>query len=133
MERFLGRLIPRAFRVFPKLTGGGPPYRFERWDRDRDGLTIMRYSFPSRDGESVNGKRVWAREIQRALASLIRAGALNRHSFEEHCPRTSSDGGCGFAVIGRILERLGVAAYEGGQEGFRLVNPARANRLLRRQ
>lgn len=129
LEHQLRRLIPGSLRTFAKLEGG-PPYRFERWDQDRAGVDCLYYAFASRDGDRQYRKRVPVREVRAALRLLATAGVLNREVFVKACPVTESAGPCGFAVVGRILEYLGVAAYRGREEGLALTNPSRARALL---
>lgn len=129
LEQQLRRLIPGSLHTFAKLAGGRP-YRFDRWDCDRNGVDCLYYSFASRDGRGRNVKRVPVHEVRAALQLLVTAGALNREGFVRACPVSESDGACGFAVVGRILEHFRVAAYLGRGQGFGLTNPSRARALL---
>ncbi len=129
LEPRLRRMIPQVVDSFRKLAGGSSPYRFAGWGQDGSGRSFLRYSFPSRNGEVVHRKRVWVREIEAALRTLANQGTLSRDQFCARCPRTASDGPCGFTVVGRILEQLGVAAYQGRGEGFRCTNISRAREL----
>ncbi len=130
LETRLRRMVPQAMNTFPKLTGGGPPYRFAGWDHDPGGRAVLRYRFPRRDGAGVHQKRVWAGEIEAALRRLADRGTFGRDTFDTACPRTAMDGPCGFAVIGRALEGFGVAVYQGRGQGFRCTNPSRARDFL---
>lgn len=129
LEHQLRHLIPGSLRTFAKLEDGDP-YRFERWGRDRAGTECLYYAFPSRDGRRQHVKRVPVQEVRAALGLLVRTGVLNREGFVGACPISESAGPCGFAVVGRMLQHLGVAAYLGRGQGFGLTNPPRARALL---
>ncbi len=83
----------------------------------------------ARDGVKKNKKRLPVAEIRAALDELGRAGVLSREKFRKVCPKADSDGSCGFAVAGRILEALRVAVYS-GQDGFTLTDANKAKNLL---
>jgi hypothetical protein len=127
LESVLKELVPGKLREFKKLTKG-EPYRFKGWQADREGRPCLYYTFSSRDGRSTNTKRVPTAEIATALAHLRKCGHLCASEFEESCPVAKRDGQCGFAVVGRILEALGVARYE--RAHFCLTDPAKADSLL---
>ena len=121
LESTLHGLIPKRVSTFPKLRGNGGPYRFDRWEKD-----CLRYSFV---GAKKYTKRLPECEIRAGLSQLRDTGWLSRETFRRICPRAKSDGECGFAVLGRILEALHVAAYS-GDAGFRLTNADEAKKLL---
>ena len=121
----LRNLIPASVSEFPKLETG-QPYHFDHWADDRSGSSCLYYWFSSHDGTKRNLKRVIVSEIHSALQHLINTGAFDRNSFRAHCPKSESSGRCGFVVMGRILEALGVAVYSGREKGFvKPTSPAR--------
>jgi hypothetical protein len=127
LEVILHSLIPDKVNTFEKLEGG-EPYHFDRWTDDMSGLPCLYYRFKSRDGAKQNKKRIPVREIITALRELQRAGVLDRQAFERVCPIAKA-GPCGFAVVGRILEKLHAASYT-GSNGFSLTDANEASRLL---
>ena len=127
LETALSYLMPERVNTFAKLTNRGEPYSFDHWTADFGGC--LYYRFPSRDGNRWNRKRVPVLEIRAALEELIRDGGFTRAAFQKLCAISSSDGPCGFAVIGRILEALNVARYTSA--GFRLTDANQAHALLR--
>jgi hypothetical protein len=58
-------------------------------------------------------KRLPPSEIRAGLRQLRDIGWLGRETFREICPTAKSDGECGFAVLGRIFEALGIAVLFG--------------------
>jgi hypothetical protein len=128
LELVLKKLVPGKLSEFNKLTEG-EPYRFDSWRADREGRPCLYYSFNSRDGCRTNRKRVPILEIAAALGHLRRTGRLRRSEFPDVCPIAESAGPCGFAVVGRTLEALGVARY--GRADFCLTDATKADSLLR--
>lgn len=128
LQSALHRLIPQRVNTFAKLHRGSP-YHFDRWGVDRAGSPCLYYWFMARDGVKRNKKRLPVSEIRAAVCQLRSAGVLNRKTFPKVCPVAESDGPCGFAVVGRILEALQVAAYS-GQDGFKLTNADEVTKLL---
>jgi hypothetical protein len=128
-EAALRNLIPTKIEWFEKLESG-KPYHFDAWKHDRLGQACMYYSFASRDGSRRNRKRVVTSEIRAALQHLRDLGSLDREAFRDACPTSASDGACGFAVVGRILEALVVALYAAGEARFNLTDSRIAAALL---
>jgi hypothetical protein len=128
LEATLHRLIPVKVSTFSKLNHG-EPYQFDRWQNDRFASPCLYYWFKSRDGIKRNTKRVPVSEIRAALCQLRNANVLSRETFKKVCPVAQSDGPCGFAVVGRIFEALGVAVYS-GQNGFKLTDANEVAKLL---
>jgi hypothetical protein len=128
LESVLHRLIPEEVNSFAKLAHG-EPYHFDRWEKDRVGSPCLYYWFMARDGVKKNKKRLPVSEIRAAFLQLQSTGALTRETYRRVCPTAKSDGSCGFAVVGRILEALHVAVYS-GRDGFKLTNANEATNLL---
>jgi hypothetical protein len=128
LESVLNKLFPGKFSEFRKLSEG-EPYRFDSWQPDSEGRPCLYYTFSSRDGRRTNRKRVPILEIAAALGHLRRTGHLRRSEFPDVCRVAESDGPCGFAVVGRTLEALGVARYE--RADFCLTDATKADSLLR--
>jgi len=116
-ESKLRDLIPKTVSQFPKLEIG-EPYHFDRWADDRSGSTCLYYWFYAHDGGKRNNKRVVVSEIQQAFQHLMDTGSFHRDAFRRFCPVSESSGPCGFVVVGRIFEALGVAVYSGREKGF---------------
>jgi len=92
---------------FDKLENGAEPYRCAEWKCDRAGRLCMYYKF------NGHRKRIPHAEIDSAVAEFKSSGRFGRASFKTHCPVASSNGGCGFAVIVRILEQFCDAEFVG--------------------
>lgn len=93
---------------FNKLGNGGEPYRCAEWKCDREGRFCLYYQF------NGHKKRLPETEIESAVAQFESSGHFGRDMFRTLCPIAARDGGCGFAVIVRILERFCDAKYLGG-------------------
>lgn len=133
LEQHLRAIIPSQVEEFPKLTEGRDPYYFYRWDFDNDkGSSVLRYYFWSPDRTRQYRKRVFISEAERLLRCTLNAGEMTRQDFQEHCPNTRRDGGCGFAVIIAILESLGIVEHADHWGVYRIVDRDRAQRLLQR-
>jgi hypothetical protein len=83
----------------------------------------------ARDGVKRNKKRVPVSEIRAVLRELLSSGLLTKQTFKDLCPVAQSAGPCGFAVVGRIFEAFGVAAYSTRGE-FELTDAGAATTLL---
>jgi hypothetical protein len=126
----LDELFRNGHVQFRKLRGSGPPYKFSKWATDRSGALCLYYEFPSRNGKTTNRKRVPVDEILAAIQEIVSEGRLTRKAFRNLCPVAESAGPCGFAVVGRCFELLGIAKYADGQGVFELTDKKRANRFL---
>ena len=115
--RKIRKLIPQKYRQFDKLTGG-KPYYFHAWKKDRQRRLCLYYWFWDRTGRRRNTKRVPLVEIEAAAKQFSSQGLFDRNIFHKYCHVSRSDGPCGFAVIGRCLEFLGIAIYGGRRRGF---------------
>ena len=113
----LKRLIPTSINDFPKLELG-EPYHFDHWADDKYKAPCLYYWFSSKNGTKRHDKRVLISEIYAAFQTMQSTGSFSRASFRVYCPKSESSGRCGFVVVGRILEALGVAAYSGRHDGF---------------
>ena len=131
LEEYLKAMIPSQVRLFPKLTAGRDPYHFYRWDRDSDtGSAVLRYWFWSPDHTRKYRKRVFIDEAESLLRSALGSGEITRQGFLQHCPRTQSDGGCGFAVIIAIFEYLGLVRHTSERGVYAILSADRARRVL---
>ena len=129
LEPTLRKLVPHKVGTFAKLEQG-EPYHFDRWGDDHTGTLCLYYSFPARNRERRNTKRIPSSEIDAALRCLCSNGGLRREEFRKVCPVAVSAGPCGFAVVGRIFEELGVAVYASRRDGFTLTDADKARKLL---
>ena len=111
-------IVPKQYSQFPKL-GGGSPYHFASWNNDNRNVLCLYYWFWDKGKAYKNKKRVPLTEIVAAAKQYRVQGKFDRVIFNTHCPVAASDGPCGFAVIGRCLEFLGIAKYAGRGNGFR--------------
>lgn len=106
----LPKLLPKGTE-FQKLRGHGSPYLCAGWHRDTSGVLCMYYEF------SGHRKRAPLPEIEAAADHLTAGNIFDRPAFRLLCPVANRDGPCGFAVIGRILEKVFGAQYV-GRDGF---------------
>ncbi|MGB8112987.1 MAG: hypothetical protein WCF22_04410, partial [Candidatus Sulfotelmatobacter sp.] len=113
----LHKLIPATVSEFAKLEAG-QPYYFDHWANDRYDSPSLYYWFDSNDGAKLRHKRVVISEIHKAFQHHMYTGKFDRKSFRSCCPQSDSSGHCGFVVVGRIFEALGVAEYSGRENGF---------------
>jgi hypothetical protein len=123
-DSILRELIPAKVKDFAKLVAG-EPYRFDGWEDDRSGSACLYYSFSSRSPDKLNRKRVVISELHTAFQHLRNTGAFDRKSFERLCPTSRSAGSCGFAVMGRVFEALGVARFFDREHRFLLIDVAK--------
>lgn len=130
LEPVLRDLIPGHVQRFPKLMEKGDPYKFDRWEEDRSEVLCLYYKFKSRDRMEWNHKRVPVPEIRAAMRVLMIDGRWDRAAFDRDCPIASSAGPCGYAIIGRVFESLGVATHDVNGRCFRLVALERVRQLL---
>jgi hypothetical protein len=128
LQSTLHSLIPHEVHTFAKLQHG-KPYHFDSWANDSTDTPCLYYWFIARDGVRKNKKRVPVSEIGVALQRLRSDGVLSRETFKKVCPVAESAGPCGFAVVGRMFEALGVAVYS-GSDGFKLTDADKARKLL---
>ena len=117
VELRLRDMVPQKVAEFRKLEKG-EPYHFDRWEQDIKGRPCLYYWFGSRDGLRRNVKRVPIAEFCAAFDHIGRTGTFTRVDYKQLCRVAQSDGACGYTVIGRLLENLGVARYQGRSSGF---------------
>ncbi len=101
----LQKQIPPGTR-FAKLISG-EPYQCDKWAHDRAGNFCLYYKVGS------CRKRAPLAEIEEAAQCLASKNKFDRADFSNVCPIANRDGPCGFAVIGRILEKYHGAKYTG--------------------
>jgi hypothetical protein len=124
LKSALRAIVPSVTRSFQKLRAG-EPYQFDHWDDD-----VLYYRVSPRRKGGWNKKRVPVPEIRMALRRLRESGTFSRSDFEQICPIASRDGPCGFCVVGRVLEILGVAKFSTHGQGFVLTDSQKADRML---
>ena len=117
LERMVREAIPAKLDTFPKLREDSDPYHFRDWE----GETILRYWFWNRKGDKKRSKRVFINEIEPLVRHCFSKGSIERSDYKLHCPKTKSDGPCGLAVMGRILEFLSIAKYDRHLRRFRFI------------
>lgn len=123
LEDELKDMIPSQNEEFPKLTPGRDPYYFYRWDDDADtASSVLRYWFWSSDREKKYRKRVFISEAERLLENSVTKGEITRGDFKRYCPRTDSDGGCGFAVMIAMFEFLGLVRHADERGVYEIVD-----------
>lgn len=120
------RQVVNQNTTFPKLKGVNEPYPFLDWADDG---TYFRYTVRHKSG--VARKRVFVQELRNLLEhSLNTKQNITRDLFNQYCPKTNSDGPCGFAVIAGVISLLGVGRYEGSKAGIRINDTERLRTLL---
>lgn len=132
----LRSLIPEHVRAFDKLTDGREPYHFEKWETTIDG-DVLHYWF---SGKTLYHKVVHIQELEAALRRAVVTRNFSRDIFNESCPKTKYGeqrkkerlgGDCGYAVMGRCLEELGVAKQiKKWGKGFKILNDSLVQSLL---
>jgi hypothetical protein len=113
-EDTLRTVIPSEIKIFAKLTEGHDPYYFFEWDKI-DNSVVLRYWFWNKTKTGKHKKRVFIEEIPKLLSGFDKPTIITRTDFEKNCPRTKSDGGCGFAVMIRILEHFQIVESVDGK------------------
>lgn len=124
LKSTLQAIVPSVTNTFKKLRVG-EAYQFDHWEDD-----VLYYRVSPRRKGGWNKKSVPVPEIQAALGRLRQSGTFSRSDFEKLCPVASKDGPCGFCVVGRVLEILGVAKFSSQGEGFVLTDSQKADRIL---
>ena len=127
LERSVKQVIPSSLDQFAKLTSGRDPYYFKRWDRSGSDV-VLRYWFWNKTRTEKNAKRVFVHELAELLRQGLSKGGFSRADYDCCCPRTLSDGSCGYVVMARILEHLGVVQQT--PSGFRIIDETKAKRLI---
>ena len=127
LEQALKKAIPSQVSSFSKLTDGHDPYRYSSWDKE-NGVSILRYWFWNRTKTKQNKKRVFINEVEELLKYSLLAKRISRKDFQKYCPRTLSDGTCGFAVTIGILEHFQVVEVIDGE--YRVKNVEKIQELL---
>jgi hypothetical protein len=84
---------------------------------------FLKVEFKGKDEKSnSNKKRIFFNEIINLVNSTYKNKRFNRTDFEIYCPKTKNDGGCGYAVIIRLMEKLNMGKYLGHGKGFEYIN-----------
>jgi len=130
LEQKLKLLIPQEINEFPKIERIGDPYHFENWELDKksNGL-IMRYWFWNKDKSDTNKKRVFINEFESLLRFSFTDGGFKKTDFIRLCPKTNSDGGCGFTVMVGILEHQRIIE-KAGHGSYELINSEKIKKWL---
>lgn len=108
--------IPEGME-FKKLTKNSVPCCCLKWQPDRCGILCMYYTVSKRGGQK---KRIPLSEMEECVHRFKQQAKFDRDDLRDLCPIAHSDGGCAFAVIGRILEKFFGAEYKGHGHGFRM-------------
>jgi len=127
LEQTLKKAIPHQLSSFRKLTDGHDPYYFASWDKE-DGVSILRYWFWNKIKTRKNRRRIFINEIEELLKYSLRVQRITRKDYQQYCPRTMSDGPCGFAVIIRVLEHFQVVEVADGE--YRVKSVEKIHELL---
>jgi len=127
IEKIIKKSIPSQLSLFDKFKEGHDPYHFAAWDKDSN-ITILRYWFWNKAKTKKYRKRVFINELEELLKHSLISRSISRKEFKKYCPRTSSDGSCGFAVIIGILKHIDVVDIVDGQ--YTIKNVERLQHLL---
>jgi len=125
LEQRLREIIPNPNSTFRELEKE-EICSFDRWDTDKKNRVCLYYVVGNK-----NKKRVVISEIEELIRNCLTRGQINRKDFEVYCHTSNSDGACGFAVMGRMLEYLGIAQYLGWGRGFEIIDVDLARSLIR--
>ena len=130
LEQRLREIIPKPNSTFPKLESGDP-YHFDHWRADSKGEMCLYYWFWNKNRTKKNKKRVVISEVEKLIRNCLTRGQITRDDFRIYCSISESAGPCGFAVMGRMLEYLGIAQYLGWGRGFEIINGDLAQSLVK--
>jgi hypothetical protein len=84
---------------------------------------FLRVEFESiKNSKKTNKKRIFFSEVVDLVNNTYKNKIFYRNDFETFCPKTKSDGGCGYSVIIRLLEKLNKGKYLGRGKGFEFNN-----------
>ncbi len=128
LKKELKSIVPSRYNKFDKLESEDP-YYFDSWGIDKYGNECLYYWFYSRNKSKKNQKRVVVSEVDNLLRNSINKTIITKSDFEKYCPTTLSAGPCGYAVIVRLLEYLGIAQYK-GRSGVQLIDHNIIRRLI---
>ena len=132
LQERLEPLLEQAGGEFRKLTKDDEPYYFVEWALDGNQQRCLYYGFAARDASKRDHeKRVPLSELANAIAMCARKGKFERADFDDCCSVAKSAGPCGFAIVGRSMEFLGVAEHDPDGHCFTLISSERAAELLR--
>ena len=124
----LRAMIPSKYNKFDKLESEDP-YHFDSWGMDKYGNECLYYWFYSKDKSKRNQKRVVISEIENLLRDNVNQEIINRSNFRDCCKTTFKAGECGYAVIARLLEYLGIAKYQ-KESGIQLIDKQKIQSLI---
>ena len=124
LEQRLRGIIPKPNSSFRELVKE-ETYSFDRWDTDKKNRVCLYYVVGNK-----NKKRVVISEVEELIRNCLTRGQITREDFKEYCHTSNSDGACGFAVTGRMLEYLGIAQYLGWGCGFEIIDRDLAERTI---
>lgn len=113
VEEIIRKFSEPEFQTFEKLNNGTLPYSLKEINKIEH---YIRYEFLSRDGSKMNVKRCFIDELIDLLNKTINKNEISKTDFIKFCPKTNSDGSCGWAVMVRIIEKLGIGKYIGNGE-----------------
>jgi hypothetical protein len=134
LQESLEPLLEQAGWEFRKLTKDDQPYYFVEWAFDNNQWRCLYYGFAARDqGKRDNEKRVPLNELAKGIGICAHRGKFERSDFNEYCTVAKSAGPCGYTVIGRCLELLGVAEYDSDDHCFTLVSPQCASDWMKEE
>lgn len=117
---------------FRKLTKEDMPYYFLEWNIAVNQRLCLYYGFSSRDQTKPdNEKRVPLSELVGAINVCATTGQFNRSQFESVCSVAHSAGDCGYTVVGRCMQLLGIAHYNEDGRYFVVTDKTRALELVK--
>lgn len=109
-EEIIKRFSEPEFKTFEKLRKGSEPYCLKEVNVKEK---FIRYKFPSRDGSKMNVKRCFIDELAELLNCTQYQNIITKTDFIKNCPKTNHYGSCGWAVMVRMIEKLGLGTYVG--------------------
>jgi len=88
----------------------------------RRGEEAMVYTIPNnKNASKPYQKGITRSEFKMAFDRLQSDGHLTRKWWAQNLSDCAKEGGCNFTTIGGIFEILGKAAYDGRNQGYRLL------------
>ncbi len=129
LHQNLKTLFRSQNEYFSKLSKGQSLYKLSRWGENDD---AMYYEFPSRDNLKMNEKRLVMIEFESLINYLINKNItlFQRNLFEQYCPISNRDGGCGYCICIRIFDKANVGTYLGYGKGYKIINQNNLNNLI---
>ncbi len=115
----LQKIIGFQLSTFERLNKTKGICTFVKWDIENQ---CFYYKFKAKESNKFNQKIVSIPELEKLMWVLQKKKIIYRPDFVSCCKTTNKSGGCGFAVMVRIIEYLKIGKYQGHGKGVILIN-----------